>query len=94
MTGFSLDVHADFARRRNISTHTEPSGSVYSEKARDIQALDGCPGPVTFLLQFYLLVSNKQLQVIPRICNILQIDFCVAHKISGVTWVGVKRRTV
>jgi len=60
----------------------------------DIRALGWCPGSVTVLLQFYLLAPLKYLQLIPRICGTLQIDFCLTHKISGVTQLGGKRRTV
>ena len=45
-------------------------------------------------LVIYVLVSNKQLQMIFRICNILYSDFCATLKIGGVTEIGMKRRTV
>ena len=59
--------------------------SGYNKKIRNIRALDRCPGPGVFLVQLYLLVSHKQLQLVPRICIILQSDFYVMYRISGVT---------
>jgi len=77
-----LDLHAHFGCRRNISAHRENSVSIYSEETWDVRVFDWCPGPVTILLYFYLLVSHKQLQMILPICVVLQNDFCMAHKIS------------
>jgi hypothetical protein len=80
-----LDLHADFRCRRNISAHADHSVGIYSEETRGVRVFDWCPGPATILLQFYLLVSHKQRQVILRICIILQSDFYMTHKISDVT---------
>ena len=74
--------------------------SVYDEKKRDVRALDWFPGRVmdpgwvTYLFQFYLPVSHKQIQRIFRMYDLFQSDFYVTNKISGVTQVGVKHRTV
>ena len=41
---------SDVSDVRKMSLHTEPSVSIYSEKTRDIRALDWCPGLLIFLL--------------------------------------------
>jgi hypothetical protein len=56
--------------------------SVHCKGTEDIQALCWCSGPVVFPLQFYLLISDKQLQLMLRIWGILQSDSRISPEIS------------
>ena len=51
---------------------------------RDIQALCWCPGVIVFALYFSLYIFYEQPQRIRPIWNILQCDFCMLAKMSGM----------
>ena len=58
--------------------------SVRIEEIKDIQALYWCPDVIIFPLYFSLHVFYKQPQRIRSIWNVLQCDFYMATKMSGV----------
>lgn len=66
-----------------LYVHTNFSG-VWNEETKVIQALRWCPSLVVFLLEFFLLIFYKQLQLILRIWDILHYDFYKLLKISGM----------
>ena len=49
-----------------------------------VLVLGRCPGPVVCLLYFSLLIFYKESQRILPIWNIVQGDFCMVAKISGI----------
>ena len=49
-----------------------------------VPALGWCPGPISRLLYFSLVIFYKESQGILPIWNILQGDFCMMAKISGM----------
>ena len=57
---------------------------VYNEETTGVLALGRCPGPIGHLLYFSLLIFYEESQRILPIWNILQGDFCMMAKISGM----------
>ena len=57
-------------------------------------ALSRCPGVIVFHLYFSLPVVYEQSQRIRPIRDVLQCDFCMLGKMSGVDVTEVKRRTL
>ncbi len=88
MTALHSDLSANLGCRRNISIHAHPPMSVHIEEIRDIRALCWCPGAIVSLLYFSLHIVHKQLQRIRPIWDVLQCDFCMLVKMSGmnVNW--------
>ena len=74
----------DLGCRRNTSIHAHPLISVCIGELVDIQALCWCPGVIVFPLYFSLHIFYKQLQRIRPIWNVLQCDFCMLAKMSGM----------
>ena len=83
MTALHLDLNADLGCRRNISIHAYPPMSVRIGEIWDIRPLCWCPGVIIFRLYFSLHNVYKQPQRI-RIWNVLQCDFCMLAKMSGM----------
>ena len=71
MLGKPLYIHTSFS-------------SVWNEETKVIRALRWCPSPAVFLLEFFLLIFYKQLQLILRIWDILQCNFYKVLKVSGM----------
>ena len=84
MTALHSDLSADLGCRRNVSVYARPPMSVYIGELRDIQALCWCPGVIVFHLYFSLLIVYEQPQCICPIWNVLQCDFCMLAKMSGM----------
>ena len=84
MTALHTDLSADLGCRRNISIHAYSRISVRIEETGDIQALCWYPGVIVFPLYFSLHIFYKQPQRIRQIWNILQCDFYMIAKMSGV----------
>ena len=57
MAALHQNFYAYLGCWRNISIYECDSVSARSEKKGNIRALDWCPGPVVFPLQFYRLTS-------------------------------------
>ena len=58
--------------------------SVRNEEIRDIRALYWCPGVIVSLLYFSLQIIYKQPQRIRPIWDVLQFNFCMLAKMSGL----------
>ena len=65
-----------------LYTHTPIS--VHIRAIRNIQALCWCPGVIVSQLYFPLHIFYKQNQCIRPIWDVLQCDFCMLAKMSGV----------
>ena len=84
MTALHSDLSADLGRRRSISIHANPPISVRIGETRDIRALCWCPGVDVSHLYFSLHIFYKQPQRIRPIWDVLQCDFCMLVKMSGM----------
>ena len=58
--------------------------SVHIVEIRDIRALYWCPGVIASLLYFSPRIFYKQPQRIRPIWDVLQFDFCMLAKMSGM----------
>ena len=58
--------------------------SVRIGEMRDIRALYWCPGVTVFPLYFALHIFYKQPQRVRLIWDVLQCDFCMLAKMSGL----------
>ena len=76
-----VDLHAHLRCRRNSTTDTQASVNIRNEGTKDVRARGWCPGSVIFLLQFDVLIINKQIQLI---WDALQCNFWMSPKISGM----------
>ena len=84
MAALHSDLSADLGCRRNISIHVHPPLSVRIGEIRDIQALCWCPDVIVFPLYLSLHIFYEQPQRIRPIWDVLQCDFCMSAKMSGI----------
>ena len=84
MADFPSYLNTDPGCWRNASTHANTPVSVSIWKIRDILALFQCPGAVVSPLQSYPPMIYIQLQLIVPFWNILQCNFCMLAKMSGL----------
>jgi len=82
MTALYLDLQAHLGCRGNISAYAQDLSSSYSEKTRGIRALGWCPGQVVFPLQWNLLISYKQPQLILQPWDVLQCNCYMLPEMS------------
>ena len=84
MSALHSDLSADLGCRRNISIHAHLPLSVRIGTIRDIRALRWCPGVIVIHPNVSLHIFYKQPQRIRPIWNVLQCDFYVLAKMSGI----------
>jgi len=84
MATLHLNLYAHLGCLRNIPKYARASVSVRCKETEDIRALDWCPRPVVFPLQFYRFISYSQHQLILQIWNILHNDFFLVPEMSSM----------